>query len=108
MRAHHNLALEGTAPPICGKKSASQVTSMTCRRLDRTNLRRFPRRNTGEGFALQYRVTVSLVVGRSLAVICNPLPAWRRLPPAGRVALAGAYVAVSYAAALLVLFALHA
>jgi predicted ABC-type sugar transport system permease subunit len=52
-------------------------------------------------------VPLSLVVGRSLAVICNPLPAWRRLPPAGRVALAGAYVAVSYAAALLGLFALH-
>jgi len=81
---------------------------MTCRRLDLTNLRRFPRRNTGEGFALHYGVPLSVVVGRSLAVICNPLPAWRRLPPAGRVALAGAYVAVSYAAALLGLFTLHA
>src|SRR3954465_3775716 len=91
-----HLALEGTAAPICGKKSASQATSMTCPHLDLTNVRRFPRRATGEGFALHYGVPLSLVVGRSLAVICNPLPAWRRLPPAGGGALAGGGVAGFY------------
>jgi hypothetical protein len=53
-------------------------------------------------------VPLSLLVGRSLAVLCNPSPAWDRLPPSGRVALAGAYVAVSYVAALVGLLALHA
>src|SRR3982751_4277255 len=58
-----HLALEGTAAPICGKKSASQATSMTCRHLDLTNVRRFRRRDTGEGFALHDGVPLSLVVG---------------------------------------------
>ena len=48
-----------------------------------------------------------LLVGRSLAVIRHPLLAWNRLPPAGRVALAGSYAGLSYAAGLLALFALH-
>ena len=39
--------------------------------------------------------------------MCHPLVAWQRLPPRGRVALAGAYTAVSYLAALLALLAVQ-
>ena len=41
-----------------------------------------------------------LIVGRSLAVMCHPLLAWSRLPPAGRAAVAGGYGILSYLAAL--------
>jgi hypothetical protein len=52
-------------------------------------------------------VPVSLVLGRSLAVICHPQLAWRRLPPAGRAALAIGYGLASYLSALLSLFVLR-
>jgi hypothetical protein len=48
-----------------------------------------------------------LLVGRSLAVMCHPLLAWRRLPRAGRVAMTAAYAGMSYVAALLGLIALR-
>jgi hypothetical protein len=49
---------------------------------------------------------LSLVVARSLAVMCHPLHAWHRLPPRGRAGLAGAYAVLSYVTALLAMFAL--
>lgn len=49
----------------------------------------------------------SLVIGRTLAVMCHPVLAWRRLRPFGRAVLTGGYAALSYIAALLALFALH-
>ena len=61
----------------------------------------------GERFASRSGVPVTLVVARSLAVMCHPLLAWRRLPPRGRVALAGAYAGFSYLTALLTLLALQ-
>jgi hypothetical protein len=52
-------------------------------------------------------VPLPLLVGRSLAVICHPMLAWGRLPPVGRVALAGGYATLSYVAALATLIALR-
>ncbi|HEY2432818.1 MAG TPA: hypothetical protein VGI12_09120 [Vicinamibacterales bacterium] len=49
----------------------------------------------------------SLVVGRSLAVVCHPMLAWQRLTPSGRVALALAYAVFSYVAALATLLTLR-
>jgi hypothetical protein len=49
----------------------------------------------------------SILVGRSLAVICHPVLAWARLRPSGRVALAAGYAGLSYLTALLTLLALH-
>jgi hypothetical protein len=52
-------------------------------------------------------VTVSVLVGRLLAVMCHPVLAWRLLRPSGRVALAAGYAGLSYLAALLALLASH-
>jgi hypothetical protein len=48
-------------------------------------------------------VTVSVLVGRLLAVMCHPVLAWSRLRPSGRVALATGYAGLSYLTALLAL-----
>jgi predicted ABC-type sugar transport system permease subunit len=72
------------------------------------NSARFLRRDPGERIASTTNVPLALLVGRSLAVICHPLLAWRRLPPLGRVALAGGYATLSYVAALAALIALRA
>lgn len=53
------------------------------------------------------RVPLPLLVGRSLAVMCHPLLAWHRLPPAGRAAIAGGYATLSYLAALATLITLR-
>jgi hypothetical protein len=50
-------------------------------------------------------VTVSVLVGRLLAVMCHPVLAWRLLSPSGRVALAAGYAGLSYLTALVALFA---
>jgi len=71
------------------------------------NLRRFAGRDAGRQIASRSRVPLPLLVGRSLAVMCHPLLAWNRLPRSGRIALAGGYAGLSYAAALLTLLALH-
>ena len=47
-----------------------------------------------------------MVIGRSLAVMCHPLLAWRRLRPSGRAALAGGYATLTYVAVLAALAAL--
>jgi hypothetical protein len=52
-------------------------------------------------------VGASLLVGRSLAVICHPVLAWRLLRPSGRMALAAGYAGLAYVMALLTLFALQ-
>jgi hypothetical protein len=64
-------------------------------------------RGGGRYFAFAADVPVSLVVGRSLAVICHPQLAWHRLPPAGRAALAIGYGVGSYLSALVTLFVLR-
>ena len=48
-------------------------------------------------------MTADVVLGRSLAYAVHPAAAWRRLQPAGRVALVAAYFAASYACALVAL-----
>jgi hypothetical protein len=53
------------------------------------------------------RMPTSLVVGRSLAVVCHPMLAWHRLPPSGRLALALGYAVLSYLTALVTLLALR-
>jgi hypothetical protein len=50
----------------------------------------------------------ALLLGRSLAIMCHPQLAWRRLPPSGRAALATGYTVVSYVASLVMLFAFRA
>jgi hypothetical protein len=50
-------------------------------------------------------VTVSVLIGRLLAVTCHPVLAWPLLRPSGRVALAAGYAGLSYLAALLALLA---
>ena len=52
-------------------------------------------------------VAVSLLAGRSFAMICHPVLAWKRLRPSGRVALAAGYAGLSYLTALLTLFVLR-
>jgi hypothetical protein len=61
----------------------------------------------GEDFASGRTMPNSLVVGRSLAVVCHPMLAWQRLTPSGRVALALAYAVFSYVAALATLLTLR-
>jgi len=51
---------------------------------------------------------VSVLVGRSLAMICHPVLGWRRLNPSGRVVLAAGYAGLSYLTVLIALLALHA
>jgi hypothetical protein len=51
-------------------------------------------------------MTVSLLVGRSAAMMCHPLLAWERLRPIDRVALIAGYTGVAYVTALAVLLAI--
>ena len=52
---------------------------------------------------VQFRVTVEILLGRGLAFCAHPSAAWRRLPPAGRAMLVGAYAAGSYVSVLSIL-----
>jgi hypothetical protein len=52
-------------------------------------------------------VAISVVVGRSAAVMCHPVLAWRYLKPSGRLALAAGYAVLTYVAALTLLFTLR-
>lgn len=70
--------------------------------------RSFERSAVGERIASRWSVPLPLLVGRSLAVMCHPLLAWRQLPPTGRVVLAGGYATMSYLASLAILVALRA
>jgi hypothetical protein len=50
-----------------------------------------------------HSMTPEVALGRSLACCVHPWAAWRRLSPAGRVLLVGAYFGASYAGALIAL-----
>jgi hypothetical protein len=58
---------------------------------------------SGEGLAYPVIVNVEIVIGRGLAYCAHPAAAWRRLRPAGRALLVGAYAAGSYVTVLTVL-----
>jgi hypothetical protein len=55
---------------------------------------------SGEGLAYPVIVNVEIVIGRGLAYCAHPAAAWRRLRPAGRALLVGAYAAGSYVTVL--------
>jgi hypothetical protein len=46
---------------------------------------------------------IEIYLGRGLALLVHPAAAWRRLRPAGRVTLLGAYATVSYVTVLIAL-----
>jgi hypothetical protein len=50
-------------------------------------------------------MAVSLLVGRSLAMMYHPALAWQRLRPSGRVALVAGYAGLAYLTALITLLA---
>jgi len=49
----------------------------------------------------------SVLVGRSAAVMCHPVLAWKYLNSSGRVALAAGYAGLTYLTALILLFSLR-
>ena len=57
----------------------------------------------GPRFAISGCVNFEILLGRGLAFCTHPSAAWRRLPPAGRALLVGAYAAGGYVAVLSVL-----
>jgi hypothetical protein len=59
----------------------------------------------GEKFAKRAVMTVSLLVGRSAAVMWHPVLAWERRRRIDRVALIAGYAAVAYVTALFALLA---
>jgi len=51
-------------------------------------------------------MALEILFGRLLAFCLHPQAAWRRLPPAGRWVVAGAYFSAAYVAVLSVLLTL--
>jgi hypothetical protein len=51
------------------------------------------------------RVSVDIVIGRTLACCVHPSAAWRQVSASGRALIVGTYFAVSYLAVLAVLLA---
>jgi hypothetical protein len=63
-----------------------------------------PERNiSGIVVAVACSVTLDVALGRLLACCVHPAASWRRLPPAGRALVVGAYFVAGYATGLLAL-----